>query len=442
MKKYLSIIYFLLFNSFLGLTQTNFNAGFENGYKKGYCQNKGVGCLSPIPPIAPTPNVGENSNSYQDGYNRGFESGLYAQLGNNANQIQRYKTSAAEPIEYIRKININDIYALARVLREAKEKAIELQENGDHQASIRISEAALKVSPKDAEFMMLCATSYLELESYSQGLMYLKMVTKYDSNRENVKVVKEVIHEIEDGTYQQQREQEKSELIKASDDSNKHTSSNDNSLYNQMSKLLNDKNYIKALEISNILVDRNKTWQAYSFRAGIQFRLGNYSESIADYSKSINLNPSVESYFYRAISKNNLKDYYGAINDYDKIIELNKAPDNYDLGSILNDKAFNLLNLGKLDQALVNVNKALELNKGKWYIWDTRGELYFKTGAYIKSIEDMTTAISIQPHASSYFYRGLSKIKTGDKDGGCKDLSKSGELGNEKAYIEIKTYCN
>ncbi len=55
--------------------------GFNDGYKKGYCQDKGIGCLAPIPPIPPIPEIGENSNSYQDGYNKGFKVGMQANSG-------------------------------------------------------------------------------------------------------------------------------------------------------------------------------------------------------------------------------------------------------------------------------------------------------------------------------------------------------------------------
>lgn len=99
------------------------------------------------------------------------------------------------------------------------------------------------------------------------------------------------------------------------------------------------------------------------------------------------------------------------------------------------------MSLNKLSEALISANKALEIRKDKWYIWDTRGEIYYKTGFYKKCIEDMTIAISIKPDANSYYCRGLSKIKTGDKENGCIDLSKSGELGNANAYEEIKKYC-
>ena len=54
---------------------SSFCAGYQDGYRAGYCYNK-FGCIEPIPPICPIPNIGESS--YSDGYNRGFLVGLYA----------------------------------------------------------------------------------------------------------------------------------------------------------------------------------------------------------------------------------------------------------------------------------------------------------------------------------------------------------------------------
>lgn len=55
--------------------QSDYSNGFQNGYKEGYCYND-FGCISPIPPITPIPLIGESTNNYQDGYNRGFKKGL------------------------------------------------------------------------------------------------------------------------------------------------------------------------------------------------------------------------------------------------------------------------------------------------------------------------------------------------------------------------------
>lgn len=53
--------------------QSAFCEGFEAGYKAGACYGKTY-CTPPFPPVCPFPRVGEDS--YQDGYNRGFLSGV------------------------------------------------------------------------------------------------------------------------------------------------------------------------------------------------------------------------------------------------------------------------------------------------------------------------------------------------------------------------------
>lgn len=55
--------------------QTNFEKGFKEGFNNGYCYSKKTSpynCYPPLPPFTPLPQINENSNSYQDGYNRGF----------------------------------------------------------------------------------------------------------------------------------------------------------------------------------------------------------------------------------------------------------------------------------------------------------------------------------------------------------------------------------
>ncbi len=42
----------------------------------------------------------------------------------------------------------------------------------------------------------------------------------------------------------------------------------------------------------------------------------------------------------------------------------------------------------------------------------------------------------------AYYNRGLAKIQLGQKNSGCLDLSKAGELGVDKVYEVIREYCN
>jgi len=65
-------------------------------------------------------------------------------------------------------------------------------------------------------------------------------------------------------------------------------------------------------------------------------------------------------------------------------------------------------------------------------------------GDVIGALADYTKAIEIDPnYRNAYFDRGLAKLNLGQKDSGCLDLSKAGELGfGQQAYEAIKELCN
>ena len=72
-----------------------------------------------------------------------------------------------------------------------------------------------------------------------------------------------------------------------------------------------------------------------------------------------------------------------------------------------------------------------------------KGESYRSLNEHKKAIQDFNLAIELNPKSSdAYLYRGMSKIDLGDKEGGCLDYSKAGELGNTNAYNLIKRNCN
>ena len=148
-----------------------------------------------------------------------------------------------------------------------------------------------------------------------------------------------------------------------------------------------------------------KTAEDYFNSGYAKAELKKYREAIQDYNKVIELNPNfVNAYYNRGIAKFNLQDYREAIQDYNKVIELNP---NY---------------------------------ADAYY---SRGNAKGKLQDYRGAIQDFNKAIQLNPKlAEAYNNRGLAKIISGQKDSGCLDLSKAGELGYAEAYETIRNFCN
>ena len=76
------------------------------------------------------------------------------------------------------------------------------------------------------------------------------------------------------------------------------------------------------------------------------------------------------------------------------------------------------------------------------YIYYNLGNLYCLSSEHISSIENYSRAIDLYLYmGDAYFNRGLVLIYLKDKEKGCIDLSRAGELGVQDAYSVIKKYC-
>ena len=92
--------------------------------------------------------------------------------------------------------------------------------------------------------------------------------------------------------------------------------------------------------------------------------------------------------------------------------------------------------------AIADMNAALELLPDFPYLHFNLGNLYCLSSEHINSIDSYTKAIEAYPYmGDAYFNRGLVLIYLKDKEKGCIDLSRAGELGVEDAYSVIKKYC-
>lgn len=92
--------------------------------------------------------------------------------------------------------------------------------------------------------------------------------------------------------------------------------------------------------------------------------------------------------------------------------------------------------------AISDMKAASELVKDIPYIYYNLGNLYCLSSELVNSIENYTKAIELYPYmGDAFFNRGLVLIYLKDKEKGCIDLSRAGELGIQDAYGVIKKYC-
>lgn len=92
--------------------------------------------------------------------------------------------------------------------------------------------------------------------------------------------------------------------------------------------------------------------------------------------------------------------------------------------------------------ALNDMEAAVKLLPDVPYIRFNFANLLCMASEHIRSIDQYSKAIELYPYmGDAYFNRGLVLIYLKDKEKGCIDLSRAGELGIRDAYSVIKKYC-
>ncbi len=93
-------------------------------------------------------------------------------------------------------------------------------------------------------------------------------------------------------------------------------------------------------------------------------------------------------------------------------------------------------------EAIDDMKAAQEVVPDIPYVYYNLGNLYCLSSEHINSIESYTRAIELYPYmGDAYYNRGLVLIYLKDKEKGCIDLSRAGELGIQDAYSVINKYC-
>ncbi|MFM8450007.1 MAG: tetratricopeptide repeat-containing serine protease family protein, partial [Haliscomenobacter sp.] len=210
-------------------------------------------------------------------------------------------------------------------------------------------------------------------------------------------------------------------------------------LYHQQAfhEAIPDFNRVIALEPDNSV--------AYFHRGYALNALEKEEEALRDFNKTLALDADdADAYYMRAGIYIARDKYAEAIADFNQILrrETSTEPFIFKMALVYHHKAYCLLRLDKPAEALPVVNKALEMDKEKAFIWDTRGQIYFELEQYANCIKDMNKALSIEEAASSFFFRGLARLNLDQTADACLDLLSAGELGISEAYDIASEWCD
>ena len=175
------------------------------------------------------------------------------------------------------------------------------------------------------------------------------------------------------------------------------------------------KDYDRAMLNYNRCIAVDSTYDiVYGNRGILFFNLGKYPEALKDFNKALAYKPNhANALIGRANTYSSLNMYDKALKDYDAFIDLvTKNPTSYSVGSNLVSayhwRGIAECNTGKLDEALHDFNKVLELepNRAESFYW--RGLTYNNKKMYPEAIRDISKAIEIDPTKSEmYAWRGL-----------------------------------
>jgi len=102
------------------------------------------------------------------------------------------------------------------------------------------------------------------------------------------------------------------------------------------------------------------------------------------------------------------------------------------IGCILNSRGMAFLNIGELERALSDLDKAIEMNPKFPEAFNNRGIIYLRKDEVDKAIEDFTKAIEMNPNSpETYYNRGRAYLKIGEMDKVWLDADKGYNLERE-----------
>ena len=180
---------------------------------------------------------------------------------------------------------------------------------------------------------------------------------------------------------------------------------------------------LSAIESLKYCIDNQYEMEMSCYTLGYVYALQkNFTEAISLFTKALVENKkNVNALFLRGSCKSELKDKPGAIADFMQAIKYEGLVDS-DYAMIYNGLAYTYLEMNNYELADKYIKEALKREHMEWYVWDTDGELAYKSGDYQRCVSSMSNAITIKGDKNSYYYRAMAKIKLNNLQGAYRDI--------------------
>lgn len=218
-----------------------------------------------------------------------------------------------------------------------------------------------------------------------------------------------------------------------------------------------ERDYDKAKHLYGIIINYNIEkyfFNAYLGRANCNYNQQYYEEAKSDVVEALKATPDI--YKYDLHMRNSYWLYaniYSDENNIEKSLEyLKKATEFVESSKLYSSIAYDEIELNKYDDALVSLNKAINLNKNEPLAYSNRSLVYLNLGKLKKARADITKSIKlfdVNPYA--YKHSAMIYIAEGKMDEACSELRKANQLvipknihGSNHAEIQrlLIKHCN
>src|SRR5262249_44040614 len=185
-----------------------------------------------------------------------------------------------------------------------------------------------------------------------------------------------------------------------------------------------------ARVFTGCLMKRPSHAHAYYCRALAYYRLKQYPDAVADYSRAIELNPKfAPAWTNRGATHRRLGDLAKAVADSSQAIELDPRE-----MMAWDHRGDAHRDLGQPAKAVADYSRAIELDQKFAPAWIERGAAYLRLGEPGKAVTDCTKAIELEakfPPAfpPAFINRGSAFLRLGQPDKAVADCTRAIELG-------------